>query len=192
MEVAKLKIIVGPMFSSKSSRLIGELSVYQQIGLKVMYINHSLDTRNKQSDFSTHNPTLKDYKGNILNSLRVLTLSEIEEGKLKSTDVIGIDEAQFFPDLMKCVRWVEDFGVTVIVCGLDGDFERKKFGQILDLIPYSDSVTKLHAYCRECCDHKKLRSGVFTQRTIKNDDTIVVGGKEIYQPVCRECYLKSK
>ena len=75
-------------------------------------------------------------------------------------------------------------GNKVYVCGLDGDFQRKKFGQILDLIPLCDKVTKLTSLCSIC---KNGKAGIFSMRlTVETCQTLV--GSDNYIPVCRECY----
>ena len=71
----------------------------------------------------------------------------------------------------------------VYVCGLDGDFQRKKFGSILDIIPLCDDVIKLKAICKKC----KMADGIFTKRLSKEKRQTVIGS-EIYTSLCRNCY----
>ena len=183
MNDSKLEIIIGPMFSGKSSTLIRTLNVYHQVGLRVLYINHIIDTRSK-NHFSTHDTTIQTIQN--FDTLKTDSLNKFGE-EISSYEVVGIDESQFFDDLEVCKEWV-DHGTSVIVCGLCGDFKRKKFGKILDLIPHSDSVIKLNAWCQKCTRKGKLKEAIFTQRVNEQQSQTIVGGKDKYLPVCRNCY----
>ncbi|KAF9679399.1 hypothetical protein SADUNF_Sadunf06G0011200 [Salix dunnii] len=100
-------------------------------------------------------------------------------------DVIGIDEAQFFEDLYDFCHDVADHdGKTVIVAGLDGDYLRRSFGSVLDVIPLADSVTKLSAQCEICG-----KRAFFTLRKTEETQTELIGGADIYMPVCRQHYV---
>lgn len=110
----------------------------------------------------------------------------------KQAEVIGIDEAQFFGEKLPLIvdRIAHD-GRTVIVAGLDGDFKRNQFGYLIDLIPMAEKVKKMSAVCQEC-GHEAS----FTYRTLFNDSShkeekvAIVGGSEMYKPVCRLCYRR--
>ena len=102
-------------------------------------------------------------------------------------DVILINEGQFFHDLYDSTIDMLKLGKKIYICGLDGDFEQKKFGAILDLIPLCDKVTKLTSLCSICKDGTP---GIFSMRlTGEKEQTIV--GSENYIPVCRKCYYKN-
>jgi thymidine kinase len=103
---------------------------------------------------------------------------------LKDAKVYLINEGQFFEDLYVYVELLLKNGNKVYVCGLDGDFQRRKFGQILDLIPLCDKVTKLTSLCSIC---KNGKHGIFSMRlTVETCQTLV--GSDNYIPVCRDCY----
>ncbi|KAG0487251.1 hypothetical protein HPP92_009346 [Vanilla planifolia] len=100
-------------------------------------------------------------------------------------DVIGIDEAQFFEDLYDFCRIAADLdGKTVIVAGLDGDYLRRRFGAVLDIIPLADSLTKLTSRCELCG-----RPAFFTLRKTEHIEKEVIGGADVYMPVCRQHYV---
>ncbi|KAM1766456.1 hypothetical protein ACFX11_005470 [Malus domestica] len=100
-------------------------------------------------------------------------------------DVIGIDEAQFFEDLYDfCSEVADRDGKKVIVAGLDGDDLRRKFGSVLDIIPLADSVTKLTARCELCG-----KRAFFTLRKTEEMQTELIGGADVYMPVCRQHYV---
>ena len=176
-----LELILSCMFAGKSSTLINKLNIFSLIGVRCLYVNHSLDTRGEV--FSTHNPTLTRI-GNI-SSIKTDTLSEID---FDDFDVIGVDEAGFFPDLTEVVlRLVEHNKKRVIVAGLTGDYQRRPLGQTLDLIPYADALTKLSAVCKRCAEKRLLRDASFSHRLEESTDQIQVGTQ--YLPLCRECFL---
>jgi thymidine kinase len=110
----------------------------------------------------------------------------IDSGLYLGYDVIGIDEAQFFPDIVQGCETLAKTGLTLIVAGLDGTFQRQPFGSLLNLIPLCEKVKKLSAICMGC-----KRTAGFTSRIDggRNPEEVeVIGGVELYKPVCRECY----
>jgi thymidine kinase len=104
--------------------------------------------------------------------------------KIGMSNVILINEGQFFPDLEKFVKNLLEDDKKIYVCGLDGDFERKKFGKLLDLIPLCDKVTKLTSLCSMC---KNGTPGIFSKRISEETEQTIVGSTN-YIPVCRKCY----
>lgn len=99
--------------------------------------------------------------------------------------VIGIDEGQFFPDIVEFSEAMANAGKTVIVAALDGTFQRKAFGAILNLVPLAESVVKLTAVCMEC-----FREAAYTKRLGTEKEVEVIGGADKYHSVCRLCYFK--
>ena len=122
----------------------------------------------------------------MIEAVTCYTLSEIEEKALEF-DIIGIDEGQFFEEIVEFSEKMANLGKTVIIAALDGTFERKPFGKILELIPLSENVTKLDAVWVDC---NQLAS--FTKRTCDSKETELIGGSEIYKPVCRGWFIKSQ
>jgi len=188
---AYLEIITGPMFSGKTSKL---LEIYKQCkfcNIGVAVINHSLDKRYHDSMLSTHDNTMipciqTDKISNVWFYENLEKTIEIrnEYMKLRSADVILINEAQFFEDLYLCVRDMLLQNKKVFIAGLDGDFERKKFGQVLDLFPLCDKITKLTSLCSLC---KNGEVGIFSMRLNNNKEQMLIGSDN-YIPVCRNCY----
>lgn len=178
-----LELIIGPMYASKTSRLVELYKLCQFCNMSVSVINHAIDNRYDDELMSTHDmikiPCIKS------NSLQKLWS---EDKRIHTSDVILINEGQFFEDLFEVVNEMIDCGKKVYVCGLDGDFERKKFGQILDLIPLCDKVSKLTSLCSICKDGTP---GIFSMRlTSEKEQTLV--GSDNYIPVCRKCYVSKK
>ena len=98
--------------------------------------------------------------------------------------IILINEGQFFPDLYDTVIKMIKDNKKVYIAGLDGDFQRKKFGQMLDLIPLCDTITKLTSLCNIC---KNGNLGIFSKRITNEIEQTVIGSNN-YIPVCRTCY----
>lgn len=193
-DTSYLEIILGGMYAGKTSRLV---EIYKQCkfcNISVAVINHSIDDRYDDELLSTHDkikiPCIKT------NALFDIWTDEIitednsqmprfkEKNIINSSEVILINEGQFFPDLEEFVSMLLSKGKKIYVCGLDGDFERKKFGQILDLIPLCDKVIKLTSLCSICKDGTP---GIFSKRITSETEQTVVGSDN-YIPVCRKCY----
>jgi len=199
---AYLEIILGGMFAGKTSRLV---EIYKQCkfcNISVVVINHTIDNRYDDELLSTHDkvkiPCIKTERLSYVwtDSINIVPKLHVDERDLNSiphvqqkikvatSDVILINEGQFFEDLYEVVLEMLKRDKKVYICGLDGDFERKKFGQILDLIPLCDKVTKLTSLCSLC---KNGTPGIFSMRLTQETDQTVVGS-ENYIPVCRKCY----
>lgn len=191
-----LEIILGPMFSGKTSRLVEIYNQCKFCNISVAVINHTIDNRYDDDLLSTHDkikiPCIKtdklmDIYADFIDLDEITTISRLKDkSKVGSSDVILINEGQFFPDLLEFVNKLLKKDKQIYICGLDCDFERKKFGQIIDLIPLCDKVEKLTSLCSLC---KNGTKGIFTMRLTKEKEQTVVGS-ENYIPVCRECYNK--
>lgn len=180
-----LEIVIGPMCSGKTTYLFDRLNTFVVFGKNCLYINHSIDTRGDV--YSSHNENL-----NVSQTIHMIKSASIKSlyNMIKDYDVIAIDEGQFFDDLDEGVRHViETMKKMVFVGGLSGDFKRKKFGHILELIPYADHFKKLEAFCVECMKNNLYRVASFSKRVDESDkNLIVIGDTDVYVPVCRLCY----
>lgn len=163
-----LTIITGPMFSGKTTTLLHTLRRYQLAGKEVLYIRHPMDDRKK----NTHNKLIRSVN------------FKSDNVSVEHADVVGFDEVQFYgKEIVPRVRALVESGTIVIVSGLDGDCDQKKFGHILDLIPICDKVKKLHAICNTC--GAKAR---FSKRITPDcRDQVMIGGSDKYIAVCRIC-----
>jgi thymidine kinase len=179
MSCGKLELIIGPMFSGKSTELIREIRLAKIIDKKVLVIKPLIDNRYSENEITSHS----------FDSEKCETISMLEKinDKVGNYDLIVIDEGQFFPDLKKMVlHWVDDRNLHVIVGGLDGDFKRQPIGQILELIPYADKCKKISSLCKYCNNGTKA---LFSYRKAKNEQQVQIGGAETYVPLCRQHYL---
>jgi len=189
-----LELIIGPMYASKSTRLVEVYKQCQFCNIDVAVINHNIDNRYDEELLSTHDkvkiPCIKTERlrdvwlNKDINLENKNVLRFQDKSEIARSSVILINEGQFFDDLYEVVVEMLQCGKKVYVCGLDGDFERKKFGQILDLIPLCDKVEKLTSLCSLC---KNGTRGIFSMRLTQETEQTVVGS-DIYIPVCRKCY----
>jgi len=183
---AGIDIITGPMFSGKTTELCRRLNILQTLGLKCVYINSHLDNRSV-NDFSTHNKMLNKISFDSYKMSEIYPLKQVG----MNYDVIGIDEIQFFGDILDTIlELVEKHGKKIIVSGLNGDSNRNLFGEMHLLIPHSDNISKIDSYCVNCYHQGIQRHGIFSQKEMENKEIVTVGGSDKYISVCRECYRK--
>jgi thymidine kinase len=194
-EEGYLEIILGSMFSGKTTSLLEIYKQYKYCDIPVSIINHAIDTRYDDTLLSTHDrrmvPCIQcHHLRDVWNTISV-DKSFDENGynhiQLHKSQAILINEGQFFDDLYETVVDMLAHNKRVYVCGLDGDFNKNKFGQILDLIPHCDKVTKLTSLCAKCKDGTR---GIFSLRLSGEKEQTVVNADN-YIPVCRKCYNTS-
>jgi thymidine kinase len=179
-----LDIVLGPMWAGKSSYILSRIRRYKAIGWNVMVITHSNDNRYGEQVISNHDHDQLSAKG-VNQLLPLLLSSEYDKAQL-----IVIEEAQFFTDLFVFVTGAVDTDKKHVLCsGLDGDSERRPFGDLLRLIPYSDNVEKIKSLCIECRDGTPA---LFTYRLDQTQDQIAVGATDRYAPLCRKHYNEKK
>lgn len=175
--IGQIELVVGPMFSGKSTELLRRMRRLEVAKKKCLYIKYKQDTRYSKDCIATHNNETRK-------AAPCDKLTEIDN--LEDFECIGVDEGQFFPDLIEFCEKAANKGKLVIVAALDGTFERKPFGQICELIPLCESVTKLRAICMEC-----QAEASFSKKISKDNKNLIdIGGSDKYISVCRECYNK--
>jgi thymidine kinase len=174
-----LRLYLGCMFSGKTSELIREYTRYKKIGKKVICINYTFDNRYGEDDF------VYSHDLNKIECLKSKSLMSIKKNVILDYDVILINEGQFFEDIVEFSKlYCDEYFKHIIICGLDGDFLRKPFDRISELISMADEITKLKAFCTECNDGTP---GIFTWRLSKDKEQISINND--YIPVCRKHYL---
>tara|TARA_Y100000389_G_C17451612_1_gene515246 strand:- start:2197 stop:2772 length:576 start_codon:yes stop_codon:yes gene_type:complete len=181
MSLGSLEIIMGPMFSGKTTELCRRVRRLECTTHPLLIVNHDSDTR-----YGNSGQTLTHDKAGCA-SVPVSKLRELQDkDEYKKAFFIFINEAQFFEDLVPFVyQAVEKDAKQVVVFGLDGDFKRKAFGSILELIPLANSVQKLAAVCKLCGDGTPA---LFTKRIVSETKQHLVGGDDMYMAVCRKHY----
>jgi len=181
--VGTIDIIMGCMFSGKSTELIRLANRYRVLDMNILIINHILDNRYSESAVATHSNIKMD-------CLKIDSLSKIKadfKERYNESQVIIIEEAQFFEGLYDFVlESCEKDMKHIIIVGLDGDSNRNMFGDIIKLIPVCDSVKKLYGLCVKCKDGTRA---CFTKRLVENKEQVFIGSSE-FDAVCRKHYLE--
>ena len=174
-----VEVVVGSMFSGKTEELIRRLKRAKIAGQKVEIFKPSTDTRYDEEDVVSHdNNSIRSTPVDNSNNILLLTAD---------TEVVGIDEAQFFdaglPDVCNTLA---NQGKRVIIAALDMDFAGKPFGPIPKLMAIAEYVTKVHAICMRCGNLAQ-----FSYRKTKSEDLVLLGETDEYEPLCRACYNKA-
>jgi thymidine kinase len=174
-----IEVICGSMFSGKTEELIRRLNRARIAKQKVEIFKPRTDTRYDEINVVSHD-------ANSIISTPVETASQILL-YAEEVDVVGIDEAQFFDsDLMAVCNFLANKGVRVIVAGLDMDFQGNPFGPIPSLMATAEYVTKVHAICMRCGNLAQ-----YSHRTTANQNLVVLGEMDSYEPLCRKCYTEA-
>lgn len=171
----KLYLIVGPMFSGKTSELIRRIGRYKLGGFSCLLIKYAKDNRYSEEKVASHDGK----KMPAIGTLKLMELSDLAV----SSDVIGIDETQFFTDTVPFCQKQLERGKIIVAAGLDATFKRTGFDNMLNLIPLAHTVDKLSAVCMSCGNN-----AAFSKRVGIETEVVVIGGLDKYMAVCRECY----
>lgn len=177
-----LQIFVGPMFAGKSSTILRIVNRHKAIGRKMCVVTYAGDNRYSAEDILMNHDAI----GVPCKKTELLrTISDHPD--FVDAKLVIIDEAQFFKDLKVFVLdCLDRLQKDVVIVGLDGDADRKPFGQILECIPLADEVTKLKAFCRDCGDGTEA---IFTYCNKQKSEQVEVGGAEMYESLCRKHYM---
>lgn len=172
-----IEVICGSMFSGKTEELIRRLKRAKIANLKVEIFKPGIDIRYDEIKIVSHDEN-QIHSTPIDNSQKILLLAD-------GVDVVGVDEAQFFDnEISNVCEELARRGTRVIVAGLDMDFMAKPFGQMPYLMARADYVTKLHAICVKCGHIAN-----YSYRIIPNEEQIMLGAKNAYEPRCRRCFV---
>jgi len=171
-----IEVICGSMFSGKTEELIRRLRRAQIAKLNVEIFKPKTDTRYDENSVVSHD--LNSIQSTpVENAASILLLSS-------NTEVVGIDEAQFFDDqLPEVCNTLANRGIRVIIAGLDMDFQGKPFGPMPELMSIAEVVNKVHAVCLQCGG-----PATYSYRTVPSESKILLGEKESYEPRCRTCF----
>jgi thymidine kinase len=175
----RIEVICGSMFSGKTEELIRRLKRAQFARQRVEIYKPAIDIRYSEEDVVSHD-------SNSISSTPIESSASI---LLFSTDidVVGIDEAQFFDEgLVDVCNKLANNGIRVIIAGLDMDYKGIPFGPIPDLCAIADEVSKVHAICVRCG-----QLAYISHRIVKNEKRVLLGEKDEYEPLCRECYARA-
>ena len=181
-----LELILGPMFAGKTSALQSIIRRHEALGLNCVAYKPNIDSRYGEDDYIYSHDNVRIPAATVKYLMQQSLYTQYEEAKL-----IVIEEGQFFTDLYEFVlKAVETDGKTVVVGGLDGDRFRRPFGQLLQLIPLADRITKLTSLCKLCAEAGKVQDALFSYGATESVTTVHVGGAETYMPLCRKHYIE--
>ncbi|OFY40547.1 MAG: thymidine kinase [Bacteroidetes bacterium RBG_13_44_24] len=174
-----IEVITGSMFSGKTEELIRRLRRAQFAGLKVEIFKPSLDKRYSESRVVSHDEK-SILSTPVDNASAILLLAG-------DVNVVGIDEAQFFDTtIIDVCNKLADKGIRIVIAGLDMDFMGNPFGPIPGLLTIAEYVTKVHAICMRCGNLAH-----YSFRKSEEEQVVVLGEKDKYEPLCRTCYNKA-
>jgi len=172
-----IEVICGSMFSGKTEELIRRLKRAKIARQKVEIFKPEIDTRYDIQNVVSHDEN-SIVSSPVQSASQILLLTN-------DVDVVGIDEAQFFDnELASVCNTLANNGMRVIVAGLDMDYLGKPFGPMPSLIAIAEDVTKVHAVCMNCGDLAN-----YTHRMVQDNRLVMLGETDIYEPLCRRCYL---
>lgn len=172
-----IEVIAGPMFSGKSEELIRRVTRSKIARIPVQVFKPAIDDRYAVSEVVSHS-ALKIEATPVADSMQLI------KAVASDTQVIGIDEGQFFDDgLVEVVDYLATTGRQVIIAGLDTDYLRRPFEPIPTLCDRAEYVTKMLAVCHRCGG-----PALYTQRIVQSDELVVLGATDAYEARCRMCY----
>ncbi len=178
-----IEVICGCMFAGKTEELIRRINVLSYARKNILVFKPKIDDRYSTTEIASH-------AGSKVPCIVISEAKEILNHVNYDTDVVAIDEVQFFDeDVVDICEYLADSGLRVMVAGLDNDFRGEPFGVLPDLLTRAEFVTKLTAVCAKCG-----APATRTQRIINgkpasfNDPIVLVGAKEAYEPRCRHCH----
>lgn len=181
--MGRIELIIGPMFAGKSTELIKATNRYKSINMKTITINHTLNNRFGSHDITTHDGIKTDAVF-ISDNFKELLLNEKFQSDLLNSDIVIIEELQFFNNAFDFVTELADkHNKIVIAAGLSGDYKREPFGDVLRLIPHAEKLIVLSALCSICNDGTLAQ---FTKRIVSNSEHTLIGAGNYYKSVCRK------
>ena len=180
LEIAKkagsIEVICGSMFSGKTEELIRRMKRAQFAKQTGEIFKPCIDVRYSEDKVVSHD-------SHSIPSTPIQSPAQMLEMS-NDVEVVGIDEAQFFDNsLIEVVQSLANRGVRVIIAGLDTDFMGKPFGPMPALMAVAEDIQKVHAICVRCGSPAN-----HSHRLSKNDQLVVLGEKDIYEPLCRHCF----
>jgi thymidine kinase len=192
--VGEITVVIGPMFSGKTTELVRLIDRKRLADKKCLIIKNEKDNRfdriidNINCDEYVEKSHLTTHSEIRYNKCDILSLTELNNNTFEyicknKYEVVGIDEGFFFRDLTDFCCKLTNVGIDVICSTLDSSYKQELFPEIGKLIAKSEHVIKINAICMRC----KKDGASFTIRTIQSEEQILVGGSDIYQSVCRKC-----
>jgi len=173
-----IEVIAGSMFSGKSEELIRRLRRAKIARQKVQVFKPEVDSRFSNDHIVSHSE-MRHESAISRNAAEVLAKIDAD------TEVVGIDEGQFFDnELVSVANKLAQRGIRVIIAGLDQDYTGKPWEPMPQLLAIAEYITKTHAICMKCGQPAN-----YTQRTFESEERVAVGGEGMYEARCRKCFV---
>ena len=177
-EAGWIEVIAGSMFSGKSEELIRRLRRAKIARQKVQVFKPEIDSRFSEHHIVSHSD-IRHESAAVRKAADVAALIEAD------TEVVGIDEGQFFDnELVAVVNDLAGRGIRVIVAGLDQDYTGKPWEPMPQLLAVAEYITKTHAICMKCGQPAN-----YSQRTVESEERVAVGASDMYEARCRRCFV---
>lgn len=182
-----IEVVIGPMYSGKSEELIRRLRRAKIAKQNVVVFKPQIDNRYSKEDVVSHN-------GDSINAIPISNAREIYNHIDNKTQVVGIDEVQFFDEeIVEIAMNLADKGIRVIAAGLDMDFKGEPFGPTPKLLAVAEFVDKIQAICSVCGQPANRSQRLINGEPARYDDPIIqVGAVESYEARCRKCHVVYK
>ncbi len=176
-----IEVICGSMFSGKTEELLRRIRRAEFANQKIELFKPAIDTRYDETEVVSHNESSR-VSTPVNSSSEILLYINMSE-----VQVVAIDEVQFFDDgIVEVCNQLADAGIRVIVSGLDMDYKGVPFGPMPRLMAVAEYVSKQHAICTRCGDLAQ-----FSYRIVPNQQQVLLGEKDAYEPLCRHCFDKA-
>lgn len=173
-----IEVIVGSMFSGKSEELIRRLRRAKIARQKVQVFKPEVDSRYSEDHIVSHSE-IRHESANVRDVAELLNRLEVD------TEVVGIDEGQFFGlELVEVANELAGRGIRVIIAGLDQDYTGKPWEPMPQLLAVAEYITKTHAICMKCGQPAN-----YSQRTFESEERVAVGATGMYEARCRRCFV---
>ncbi len=171
-----IEVVCGSMFSGKTEELIRRIK-------RAKFANQKIQIFKPEKDIRYHIEKVVSHDENSIESIPIRTSREIYQ-HISDVNVVGIDEAQFLDNnLPEVCQKLAIRGIRVIVAGLDMDYKGRPFGPMPDLLAVAEYITKVHAICPHCGN-----LATHSYRLTDEEETVVLGEKDKYEPRCRMCF----
>lgn len=182
-----IEVVIGPMYSGKSEELIRRLKRAKIAKQNVVVFKPIIDDRYSKEDVVSHS-------GYTINAIPIKDSSEMYKYINEDTQVVGIDEVQFFDEaVVDMAIGLADRGIRVIAAGLDMDFKGEPFGPTPKLLAVAEFVYKIQAICSVCGQPATRSQRLINGQPAKYDEPIIqVGAVESYEARCRKCHVVKK
>lgn len=179
-----IEVVIGPMYSGKSEELIRRLKRAKIAKQNVVVFKPGIDDRYSKEDVVSHS-------GYAINAVAIQKSSQIYDYIQNDTQVVGIDEVQFFDDeIVDIAIDLANKGIRVIAAGLDMDFKGEPFGPTPRLLAVAEFVDKIQAICSVCGQPATRSQRLIDGKPAKYDEPIIqVGAVESYEARCRKCHV---